>query len=107
MANRRGPSRVPTKTSANRQFPPRKETRLRLERCVHRAASIRTYCRLEEKEGPRRTRATTSQAFWAAGNRRSGAFAGPRVHYLPCAPDAFSRLHGRRDDNLPLRKRLG
>src|SRR5215468_7307085 len=80
MANRRGPSRAPTETSASRQFPPRKENRWLSARCVRRVASIRTCCRRGEKEGPRRTRATTSQGFWAAGNRRSGVFARPRVH---------------------------
>src|SRR5207248_1656536 len=82
-----------TETSANKQCPPRKETRLPSGRCVHRAASSRTYCRLGEREGLTKTRATTSQAFWAAGNRRSGACADSRVHCLSepretqlCAP---------------------
>src|SRR6516164_6856107 len=65
------------------QFPPRKETRSPSGRCVHRAASSRTYCRPGEREGLKKTRATTSQAFWAAGNRRSGACANSRVHCLP------------------------
>src|SRR6266567_4271248 len=93
MANRRDPLRAPTETSANRQCPPRKETRSPSGRCVHRAASSRTYCRPGEREGLKKTRATTSQAFWAAGNRRSGACADSRVHCLPephetqpCAP---------------------
>src|ERR1700756_1876802 len=71
MASRRDPLRAPTETSANRQCPPRKETRSPSGRCVHRAASSRTYCRPGEREGLKKTRATTSQAFWAAGNRPS------------------------------------
>src|SRR5262249_32902932 len=77
----------------NRQCPPRKETRSPSGRCVHRAASSRTYCLPGEREGLKKTRATTSQAFWAAGNRRPGACADSRVHCLPephetqsCAP---------------------
>ena len=31
----------------------------------------------------KKTRATTSPAFWAAGNRRSGAWADSRLHSLP------------------------
>jgi len=41
------------------------------------------YCRRGEREGLKKIRATTSQAFWAAGNRRSGACANSRVHCLP------------------------
>src|SRR5256885_504771 len=65
------------------QCPPRKETRSPSERCAHRAASSRTYCRPEKREGLKKTRATTSPAFWAAGNRRSGAWADSRFHSLP------------------------
>src|SRR6266852_3817502 len=64
------------------QCPPRKETRSPSGRCVHRAASSRTYCRPEKREGLKKTRATTSPAFWAAGNRRSGACADSRLHRL-------------------------
>ena len=83
MANRRGPLRAPIETSANTQCPPRKETRLPSGRCVHRAASSRMYFRPGEMEGLKKTRATTSKAFWAAGNRRSCACADSRVHCLP------------------------
>src|SRR5438477_896833 len=83
MANRRGPLRAPIETSANRQCPPRKENRSLSGRCVHRAASSRMYCRPGEMEGLKKTRATTSKAFWAAGNRRSCACADSRVHCLP------------------------
>src|SRR5437016_8513081 len=65
------------------QCPPRKETRSPSGRCAHRAASSRTYCRPEKREGLKKTRATTSPAFWAAGNRRSGAWADSRLHSLP------------------------
>src|SRR5215471_3253847 len=82
MANRRDPLPAPTETSANRQCPPRKETRSPSGRCVHRAASSRTYCRPDKREGLKKTRATTSSAFWAAGNRRSGACADSRLHCL-------------------------
>src|SRR4029077_10110342 len=64
------------------QCPPRKETRSPSGRCAHRAASSRMYCRPEKREGLKKTRATTSSAFWAAGNRRSGACAGSRLHRL-------------------------
>src|SRR6202790_1703201 len=83
MASRRDPSRAPTETSANRQCPPRKETRSPSGRCVHRAASSRTYCRPEKREGRKKTRATTSPAFWAAGNRRCVDCADSRLHRLP------------------------
>src|SRR5207249_9662568 len=63
--------------------PPRKETRSPSGRCVHRAASSRTYCRPEKREGLKKTRATTSPAFWAAGSRRAGACADSRLHCLP------------------------
>src|SRR5579863_5101456 len=82
MASRRDPSRAPTETSANRQCLPRKETRSRSAKCVHHAASIRTYCRPDKREGLRKTRAATSPTFWAGGNRQSGAFEDPRVHCL-------------------------
>src|SRR6266581_4156655 len=82
MANRRDPLRAPTETSANRQCPPRKETRWPSGRCVHRAARSRTYCRPDKREGLKKTRATTSKAFWAAGNRRAGACADSRLHCL-------------------------
>src|SRR5258707_11132669 len=65
------------------QCPPRKETRSPSGSCVHRAASSRTYCRPDKREGLKKTRATTSPAFWAAGNRRAGACADSRVHCLP------------------------
>src|ERR1700745_1164895 len=100
MANRRDPLKAPTEISANRQCPPRKETRSPSGRCVHRAASSRTYCRPGEREGLKKTRATTSQVFWAAGNRRTGACADSRGHCLPeahetqpCAPAAFCRVN--------------
>src|SRR5258708_18686795 len=64
------------------QCPPRKETRSLTGRCVHRAASSRTYCRPEKREGLKKTRATTLLAFWAAGSRRSGACGDSRVHCL-------------------------
>src|ERR1019366_5259431 len=93
MANQRDPLWAPTEISANRQCPPRKEIRSPSGSCVHREASSRTYCRQGEREGRKKTRATTLQAFWAAGNRRSGACADSRVHCLPkpqetqpCAP---------------------
>src|SRR6266446_2067749 len=79
-ASRRDPSKGPTKISANRQCPPRKETRSPSGRCAHRAASIRTYCRPDKREGLKKTRATTSSAFWDADNRRSGACEGSRFH---------------------------
>src|SRR6266849_3040050 len=81
-ASRRDPSRGPTKTSANRQCRPRKETRSPSERCAHHAASSRTYCQPDKREGLKKTRATTSSAFWAAGNRRPGACAESRLHRL-------------------------
>src|SRR6266852_7347031 len=81
-ASRREPSRGPTKTSANRKCRPRKETRSSSERCAHHAASSRTYCRPEKREGLKKTRATTSPAFWAAGSRRPGACADSRLHRL-------------------------
>ena len=71
---------VPTETSANRQCLPRKETRSPSGRYVHRAASSQMYCRPGETEGLKKTRATTSQASWAADNRLSGACAHSRVH---------------------------
>src|SRR5215475_5466818 len=40
------------------------------------------YCRPREREGLKKTRATTSQAFWAADNRLSDAW-DSRVHCLP------------------------
>src|SRR5260370_38087153 len=83
MASRRDPSRAPTETSANMQCPPRKETRSPSGRCVHRAASSRTYCRPEKREVLKKTRATTSPAFWAASNRRAGACTDSRLHCLP------------------------
>src|SRR5260370_34472033 len=64
------------------QCPPRKETRSPSGRCVHRAASSRTYCRPEKRQGLKKIRATTSKAFWAAGNRRFGACADSRLHRL-------------------------
>src|SRR5258708_20278293 len=64
------------------QCPTRKETRSVSGKCVHRAASSRTYCRPEKREGLKKTRATTLLAFWAVGNRRSGACADSRVHCL-------------------------
>src|SRR4029077_3577131 len=64
------------------QCPPRKETRSPSGRCAHRAASSRTYCRPEKREGQKKTRATTSKAFWAAGNRRAGACADSHFHRL-------------------------
>src|SRR5262249_47207537 len=78
----RDPSRAPTETSANRQCPPRKETRSPSARCVRRAASSRTYCQPEKKVGLKKTRATTSPAFWAAGNRRFGACVDSHLHFL-------------------------
>src|SRR5260370_607992 len=65
------------------QCPPRKETRSPSGKCVHRAARSRTYCRPDKREGLKKTRATTSKAFWAAGNRRAGACADSRLHCLP------------------------
>src|SRR5258708_5938980 len=82
MASRRDPSRAPTETSANRRCPPRKENRSQSGRCVHRAASSQTCCRPDKKEGLKKTRATTSPAFWVAGNRRSGACVDSRLHCL-------------------------
>src|SRR5882672_5916192 len=83
MANQRDLSRAPIEISANRQYPPRKETQSPSERCVHRAASSRTYCRPGKREGLKKTRATTLPAFWAAGNRRADACADSRLHCLP------------------------
>src|SRR5271169_330776 len=83
MASPRDPSRAPTETSANRQCPPRRETRSLSGRCVRRAARSQTYCQPEKREGLKKTRATTSRAFWAAGNRRAGACADSRLHCLP------------------------
>src|SRR5271155_1552834 len=73
---------APTETSANRRCPPRKESRSLSARCVRRAASSRTYCRPDKTEGLRKNPAATSPPFWAAGNRRSGAFGDSRVHCL-------------------------
>src|SRR5215467_1784291 len=73
---------APRETSANRQCPPRKENRSQSGRCVHHAASSRTYCQPNKREGPKKIRATTLPAFWAAENRRSGAFADSRIHSL-------------------------
>src|SRR5260370_19807766 len=83
MASRVDPSRAPTETSGNMQCPPRKETRSLSGRCVHRAASSRTYCQPEKREGLKKTRATTLLAFWAVGSRRSGSCADSRLHCLP------------------------
>src|SRR2546430_17580471 len=47
------------------------------------SASSRTYCRPEKREGLKKTRATTSPVFGAAGNRRAGACADSRLHCLP------------------------
>src|ERR1700720_3883776 len=93
MASRRDPSRGPTKTSANRQCPPRKETRSPSESCAHHAASSRTYCRPEKREGLKKTRATTSSAFWAAGNRRSGGCEDSRFHRLRQAHETQPSYH--------------
>src|SRR5258706_9528867 len=82
MASRRDPSRAPTETSANRRCPPRKETRWRSERCVHRAASNLKYYRPDKREGLKKSRATTLPASWVAGNRRSGAWLDSRLHCL-------------------------
>src|SRR5215469_16670106 len=82
MASRRDPSRAPTETSANRQCPPRKETQSPSGRCVRRAASSRTYCRPKEREGLKKTRATTWLAFLAEDNRRFGACGDLRIHFL-------------------------
>src|SRR5260370_4894023 len=82
MGSRSDAARGATKSSANRQCRRRKETRSSAERCAHHAASSRTYCRPEKREGLKKTRATTSPAFWAAGSRRPGACADSRLHRL-------------------------
>src|SRR5882672_4639098 len=92
MANQRDLSRAPIEISANRQYPPRKETQSPSERCVHHAASSRTYCQPGKKEGLKKTRATTLPAFWAAGSRQSGVFAYSRIH-SPRAPHETQRLY--------------
>jgi hypothetical protein len=94
------------------QCPPRKEIRSPSGWCVHRAASSRTYCRPDKREGLKKTQATTSKAFWAAGNRRAGAYADSRLHCLPGPhetqpsngavrrlPSAVRGQHSRRNDD--------
>src|SRR5215475_517824 len=73
---------APIETSANKLCLPRKGSRLPSGRCAPRAANNRMCCRRDKKEGPKKTRATTSSAFWAAGNRRFGAFADSRFNSL-------------------------
>src|SRR5262249_30788655 len=72
----------PRGISANRQCLPKKESRSRSGRCVHRATSNRTYYRPDKREGQKKTRAKALSTFWAAGNRRSGVFAGSRFNSL-------------------------
>src|SRR5215468_3248096 len=89
-ASRLDPTVAPREISANRQCLPKKESRSQSGRCAHRAASSRTYCRPDKKEGRKKIRATTLLAFLAGGNRRSGAFVGSRFNSVR-EPDKTQR----------------